>query len=164
MMMDKVVNAYMKLVYHQPRPFMIDREIISYSCSKGFGNPSGHSSAAWSFAIILFLDIFHGMPHGKNQNELQDVYFPSNITYLIGLLFALSWGISLPFSRFILGAHSLDQLVYGSSVGVLLALTMHFFIRDHLLAHMEKVINFQNNLKISSKNDETLSCDSEANT
>ena len=64
MMMDKVVNAYMKLVYHQPRPFMIDREIISYSCSKGFGNPSGHSSAAWSFAIILFLDIFHGMPHG----------------------------------------------------------------------------------------------------
>jgi len=24
MMMDKVINAYMKLVYHQPRPFMID--------------------------------------------------------------------------------------------------------------------------------------------
>lgn len=60
MMVDRVVNAYMKLVYHQPRPFMIDKEIISYSCSKGFGNPSGHSSAAWSFAIILFLDTFHG--------------------------------------------------------------------------------------------------------
>lgn len=142
MMMDKVINAYMKLIYHQPRPFMIDSTIISYSCSKGFGNPSGHSSAAWSFAIILFLDIFHGMPHCKNQRRLQDVFFPSHLTYLVGLLLALCWVISLPFSRFILGVHSLDQLIYGSSIGLLLGLTMHFFIRDHLLSHIEKVINF----------------------
>ena len=45
---------------------MVYKDVVSYSCSVGFGNPSGHSSAAWAFAIILFLDIFHGTPCGKN--------------------------------------------------------------------------------------------------
>ena len=41
---------------------------------------------------------------------------------------------------------------------------MHFFVRDHLLSHIEKVNNFKNVLKISFKNDDTSSADSEATT
>jgi len=55
-------------------------------------------------------------------------------------------------------------LIYGSSIGLLLGLTMHFFVRDHLLSHIEKVNNFKNVLKISFKNDDTSSADSEATT
>ena len=95
---------------------------------------------------------------------MQDVYFPSYLTYFIGLLSALFWAISLPFSRFILGEHSLDQLIYGSTIGVLVGLTMHFFVRDHLLNHIEKVTNFQQFLKTSLKNNETLSTDIDATT
>ena len=86
------------------------------------------------------------------------------MTYCIGLLSALFWAISLPFSRFILGVHSLDQLIYGSTIGILVGLTMHFFVRDHLLVHIEKVTNFQKFLKTSLKNNETLSTDFDVTT
>ena len=36
--------------------------INTISCSKQFGMPSGHSSSALLFSIILFLDVFHGEP------------------------------------------------------------------------------------------------------
>jgi len=87
---------------------MLDLKIHSYSCSKGFGSPSGHSSSAWSFPIILFLDIFHGMPiKGKNTN-LVNFMFSSWLTYFTVLSLAIFWIFIIPFSRYVLGAHSLN--------------------------------------------------------
>jgi membrane-associated phospholipid phosphatase len=60
--LDKLINAYFKLAYANPRPYMLKSDIKPISCSKGFGNPSGHSSASSLIAIVLFLDYFHGTP------------------------------------------------------------------------------------------------------
>lgn len=37
-----------------------------------------------------------------------------------------------------LGAHSLDQLVFGASLGIWCALTSHFLVRDHLINHIQE--------------------------
>ena len=63
---DKIINAYFKLAYAAPRPYMIASHIRPLSCSTSFGMPSGHSSAAFMITITIFLDIFHGAAISKN--------------------------------------------------------------------------------------------------
>jgi membrane-associated phospholipid phosphatase len=58
---DKVLIGFLKLAYKEPRPYLKFLDIEALSCSKEFGNPSGHSSAAFATSIVLFLDIFHGI-------------------------------------------------------------------------------------------------------
>lgn len=65
--LNKMIGAYFKLAYADPRPYMMTKDIFPYSCSKGFGNPSGHSSASAVFSIVLFLDYFHGNPIRSNK-------------------------------------------------------------------------------------------------
>ena len=44
--------------------------------------------------------------------------------------------MSIPYSRYLLGAHSLDQIVFGSSIGVWEAFTLHWLVRDNLMRHI----------------------------
>lgn len=57
---DKALIGILKLVYTWPRPLYAFDKVEARSCSREFGNPSGHSSSAWAFALVLFLDFFHG--------------------------------------------------------------------------------------------------------
>lgn len=50
------IMCYFKLVYADPRPFMITDKIKPIGCYSEYGNPSGHSWASMTFPIILFLD------------------------------------------------------------------------------------------------------------
>jgi membrane-associated phospholipid phosphatase len=53
------INLELKIIYHNPRPYMTEPNIIPYNCSKSFGNPSGHCSLTSCFFLTLFLMIFH---------------------------------------------------------------------------------------------------------
>lgn len=55
------------------------------------------------------------------------------------LLLSIYWAASIPYSRFLLGAHSLDQIVYGSTLGVWEAFTLHWLVRDNLIRHMSQI-------------------------
>ena len=35
--------------------------------------------------------------------------------------------------------HSLDQVLYGGSLGIWLSLTAHFLFRDHIINHVTKI-------------------------
>ena len=132
--LDKVIISYFKLAYHDPRPYMIQPLISPEKCSLGFGNPSGHSHASSEFAITLFLDVFHGAQIGTSIER-----FFSKPTYFICLVLAIFWACSIPYSRFVMGVHSLDQIIFGSTLGVCSGLTMHFLVRDNLLRHVERL-------------------------
>ena len=103
--LDKMITSYFKLAFAAPRPYMIDSEIKPITCSKGFGNPSGHSSAASMLTIVLFLDTFHGTPYAMNKAFR---LFYSNGVYGLCLFACLFWAFTIPFTRFLMGAHSLD--------------------------------------------------------
>ena len=51
---------------------------------------------------------------------------------LFWLLVALGYGFSIMYSRLFLGVHSIDQVVYGMSLGLWCAYTMQYCIREHL--------------------------------
>lgn len=107
-MLDKMQIGYLKLAFHDPRPYMAQRLITPISCSKAFGNPSGHSSAAWAFAITVFLETMHGKWHFKRADGSPATNFQSWYVWALVLVLCLSWCILIPVSRLILGVHSLD--------------------------------------------------------
>lgn len=39
-----VVKNFGKLLYHDPRPYMVDDLIQAVGCEREFGNPSGHAT------------------------------------------------------------------------------------------------------------------------
>jgi hypothetical protein len=60
---ESYVNEQLKLIYKNPRPFMSSDAMIAYSCSKSFGNPSGHAHTSACFYVSLFLLFFFDKDH-----------------------------------------------------------------------------------------------------
>jgi membrane-associated phospholipid phosphatase len=97
----------MKVFYAAPRPFWIDNSLLR-SCSSGYGNPSGHSSE--SFAVYLtFWRIVTGTEFFQHRKVLKYILLTSFIM-MVGFII---------FSRVYLGSHSLNQILYGSTLGIL---------------------------------------------
>ena len=117
---EKSFNGFFKNAYHHPRPYMDVENIKALSCSVSMGSPSGHSTCAWFIFIMLFLDIFHGNDETFRQIQAQkldesgirDEEVPINsynwCTYLLGFFVLFFWALTIPFTRIILGVHSLD--------------------------------------------------------
>ena len=100
---DKFFVDYPKLVLADPRPYMIEQDIKPLHCSDSFGKPSGHSTAA-AISFAIFLDTFHGK---DTKVSVRPVF------YYLALVFTIFWYISIPYSRFLMGVHSLDQILFG---------------------------------------------------
>ena len=47
------------------------------------------------------------------------------------------------FSRYTLGAHALNQIVFGILIGIWEALTLHFIVRETLIVHMGQVMKIE---------------------
>jgi membrane-associated phospholipid phosphatase len=135
-MLDKAIISFFKLAYHHSRPWVISSNIIPISCSKEYGNPSGHASASTLFSLFLILDTFHGRPLSSDQQGNPLISFRYKITYFLCIILGLYWTISISYCRFLLGAHSLDQIIYGITLGIWEALTAHFLIRDNIITFL----------------------------
>ena len=121
----------LKLIYADSRPYMIDSSIRAYKCVKEYGNPSGHSSGASALVLWLFLDIFHG-----KTIIVKNTAFYSNLTYYTALVISTIYAIVMPYTRLLMGVHSLDQIIFGFCIGIFYAYVLHFIIRDPLLKHI----------------------------
>jgi len=45
------------------------------------------------------------------------------------------------FARVYVGVHAINQVIFGSSIGLALALYSHFLIRKPLMGHIEKILS-----------------------
>jgi undecaprenyl-diphosphatase len=120
-----VVMNVTKLSYADPRPFWVGQNVIAYGCDSSFGNPSGHTESSTGVALYLWLDYIATYPeHAVWKKALL-------------LLLAIGFGVSVAFSRLILGVHSIDQVVYGFLIGVWVSFTMQYCVRPLLDAHID---------------------------
>ena len=112
-----------KLIYHQARPFWDSSSIKAGSCSSQFGNPSGHSLTSLGMALAVWLDYNQSVVDGKVTQDS-----PWSKMWIRTLLCALAvaFGVSIGWSRFVLGAHSMNQIVFGLLLGVWIAFSFHF--------------------------------------
>lgn len=90
-------------------------------------------------AVVLFLDMFHGTPISFNHQNKDSIFF-SWCTYLLAIVVALTWIFLTTISGYVGGTQSIDQVIFGSSLGFLLGLFSHFFMRDNLISYFERII------------------------
>jgi|LauGreDrversion4_2_1035121.scaffolds.fasta_scaffold3022820_1 membrane-associated phospholipid phosphatase len=64
------------------------------------------------------------------------------IIYLLSILLVIIWIIGVPFSRYLVGVHSLEQIILGSILGAINGLTHHYLIRDHLLIYVQTIMRY----------------------
>ena len=67
----------------------------------------------------------------------------SYCTYIFCLVGGTLWVAFVCFSRFLLGAHTIDQIIYGILLGVWIALLLHIILRDIVIMHIGNVIKIQ---------------------
>ena len=121
-----------KMAYSEPRPYMLDPPpaINVYGCSAEYGNPSGHALWAASFHFFVFLDLCHA---SKGPHR-------SKVFYWVTLFFAIFFCFIIGFARFYEGVHSINQIVYGWTIGFWIAFYMHFCFRDLIIDHVEELL------------------------
>ena len=108
---------FAKLVYSEGRPFLLD-EAVYVTCESGYGNPSGHSFQFTSNLLALvqmFIDLF----------ELNKKY--CIIIYAVSAILILSINLS----RIVLGVHSINQVIFGDTLGF----TVYFVICQIIKPH-----------------------------
>jgi hypothetical protein len=121
--------ASLKMVYAEPRPYFESSSIDPLGeCTAGFGSPSGHAMFSVMWAFLLHLD---GFGH----------VFSTWISYLIFFLLTLPFAGLVAFSRLYVGVHSLDQIIYGSLIGLFLAFYLHYIVKPTLFTHLQKLMS-----------------------
>ena len=53
------LNNLLKMIYHEPRPYMDFSTIKNTSCSPDYGKPSGHTMGTLIFYFTFFYLIFY---------------------------------------------------------------------------------------------------------
>ena len=120
-----------KLFYHEPRPFWVSPQIEAMTCSTQYGNPSGHSLFAMGTALTIWLDY--------NATVTNTCFWGRWYTRLALLIAALTFGVTIGYSRVVLGVHSWNQLLFGWQLGAWMALTLHYCCRDKLHENVQQL-------------------------
>ena len=141
----------LKIIYATPRPYLFEPRIVNFSCALCFANPSGHAVSSSLAVVGSFLDLFHGSPTSSKtlmwtRGRIRNLYWPC-------LVFAIYWIIVLPYSRYIGGMHTLNQLLLGATVGVYCAVTSHLVFRDRIIRTFEALFEERREVDDEDKED-----------
>ena len=113
------LHCVLKGLYREERPYWINNKLFQGECQTGFGNPSGHSFNSFyfymTFSDLIVINLIRKKFH----------YF---IEYLIYLIFFI-WCALIAFSRLVMGVHSINQILYGSSFGFMIFITFSYIFR-----------------------------------
>ena len=112
-------HSLMKIWYGSSRPFWENTKLYKGIADGGFGNPSGHTITT----IYLHLTLFF---------YLRETFLNKKYKYqIIILLFFIIFIILVILSRIILGIHSLNQVLYGSGLGIFSSLLITHILKLH---------------------------------
>jgi membrane-associated phospholipid phosphatase len=113
--------------------------INNNSKPKSYGMPSGHSQLAWFFSIYSILTIleYNGIDiFNTNTYNINVIYFFQNIS--IKILFFIILAIIVSYSRiYVDKCHTLNQVIVGGIIGILLALIM-FYLKNIIFEQYKK--------------------------
>lgn len=112
-------HSMMKIWYASSRPFWERPNLYKGICDGGFGNPSGHSMSS----VYLYLTLFVYLKEKK--------CFRNKCIQLALLILCLVWTILIILSRLILGIHAVNQVIFGSTLGLIVFLFSSIVFKLH---------------------------------
>jgi hypothetical protein len=98
----------MKMIYGNPRPYWVDPS-LSIACDGGYGNPSGHAFSSTTSYLSLWLII-------TDFDFFKDTVVGIALRIFLLILFIILI-LTIMLSRVYLGVHSVNQILYGASLG-----------------------------------------------
>ena len=107
------IDHTFKLVYLQQRPLWVNNDIDTgtrHAC--GYGNPSGHSLSS----SCLYLSFWYFISQIIDSNVINN-FIRLTLKYTI-LILNILFFLTIMISRLYLGVHSLNQIVFGFSLGL----------------------------------------------
>ena len=113
-------HSMMKIWYGGIRPFWKDQDLFQDICDGGFGNPSGHSITSTYLYLMLFIYL-------SQTKLLYKRYIIQTLLFL--LLFV--WIILIILSRLIIGIHSINQVLYGFTLGLIVVILITVVFKLH---------------------------------
>ena len=117
------LTSMAKLFYHEARPFWVSDDVSAYACSNQYGNPSGHCFTTVGVVLTIWFD------YNSVALSSTDTWFRQGYSRLCFLGWGLVFAGAIVYSRLFLGVHSLNQVLFGSLLGIWFAITAHFLIR-----------------------------------
>ena len=131
------ITNLLKMLYRNKRPYWESR-ILDVVCNSGYGNPSGHSLTSTSYYLTLshLVTNYYYFYNTKTGKILKILIF----------VFFIAWIFLILCSRFFLAAHSLNQIIYGFSLGlalyflVVFILSYHIYNCNQFIKHIKKNI------------------------
>ena len=117
------LTNFLKVIYSNSRPYWIRPEEIYIACNGGYGNPSGHSDTS----VCLYLSLVHILTDFEYFNKTKKGYIYKIILYVFFIIIILL----IMISRILLGAHSINQVIYGGMLGLGLYYFIFFILKYH---------------------------------
>ena len=127
------ITNLLKIIYRNGRPYW-QSNILDVVCNSGYGNPSGHSVTSTAYYLTL--------PHIVTNFEFFKKDIKGKILRIIIFLLFIILGALVMISRVILGAHSINQVIYGFSLGLgiyfiaIYILSYHTYNPDTFINHI----------------------------
>ena len=112
----------LKIIYGNKRPFWDNYQLVIYQCDGGYGNPSGHSLMS-SYIYISFYYIL----------SKKKLFSKNLILKFIFLLCDLILIVLIMLSRIYLGMHTINQIIYGFSLGFFCFYFDYFIFEFHTM-------------------------------
>eukprot|EP00826_Nyctotherus_ovalis_P029235 TRINITY_DN2306_c0_g1_i5.p1 TRINITY_DN2306_c0_g1~~TRINITY_DN2306_c0_g1_i5.p1 ORF type:complete len:419 (+),score=85.96 TRINITY_DN2306_c0_g1_i5:68-1324(+) len=146
-MFSWMVAAFLKNGINEIRPYWKEEKLLIKKPEIDYGNPSGHSlfaiSVGFSFLLIycmsntdFYLTDFELDLATKRKSGL--LYAPS-IKVLIGVV-TLFLCTLIVYSRVHVAAHSINQVIHGSTLAILCTSTIFFSFRPELVALYKSIL------------------------
>ena len=131
---------FLKNLYQNSRPFWVEGEIAAWGFEIGFGNPSGHAMLAAILIPCTWWIVIISHASRAQRDREQYIY---NILFMclkwVGGGMALALIPLIMFSRMYLGAHSLDQVIFGALLGIYIFISFFGFLRNILTSHIAQL-------------------------
>jgi membrane-associated phospholipid phosphatase len=148
LLISVALNDFIKIIFHDPRPYWYSTKIIAYTAEPSFGLPSGHSQNAmvfwamlalglrkkWLWVVSITLIFLIGL-----SRIYLGVHFPTDVLggWLIGAFILLAFiTIWKPVSTWVMVQRPGRQVLYAFLASLLLiglSLLARFLIRDWMI-------------------------------
>lgn len=138
----RLVVSLLKIIYQSQRPVWVDPNLAVSFIPTSYGNPSGHSFGAAVICLTFFEITVNSNRYFDDKPKAKSICF--------GLLIALSFCISI--SRLVLGVHSINQIVLGYILGLIIYFFLFFVLFSGDLNKPNMLLSF-----IASKSNFLLS-------
>lgn len=131
-----------KQLLHDGRPYWVSDKVDAIYCNILYGNPSGHAVYFFSVIPTIFYLLFYAKTRdrysiGWNYYTHSKWYWAF---YWITLILIIFIGIPSTLSRLYLGAHTIDQMIYGALIGSVTFVYSIFILREPLLLYAYKFV------------------------